>query len=107
MSKNNPHTITIHHEGRRTEWRAIFGTDTLPIKAPIPHYDTLPGAPNALVYEVDLNAITADQRQRLIAHTATKFGYSTEFVEENLDKLGMPVLANDVTMTSTQIGLLL
>lgn len=100
-------TVTIHDGERRAEWLAIFGTDTLPVKSPIPTRVNLPGIPNALVYEIDLAAISADQRQRLVAHTAAKFDCSPDYVDANLERLGMPVLAQDVTVTSTKMGLFL
>lgn len=107
MTEPHDFTATIHNKDRRKNWLTIYDTDTVPIKSPIPTRTNLPGHPNTLIYELDLDAITANQRQRLVAHTAKRFGYDPAYVEAELDKEGMPILTSDVTVTTRKLELFL
>ena len=99
MSEKPLFTATIRNEDRNQDWLTIFGSDTVPIKSPFATRTDLPKTPNARIYELNLNAITPDQRQALVAHIAKKFGYDPAYVEANLNDEGVPLLANDVTIT--------
>lgn len=99
---------TIKPEAERAAWwQEVFGGDRAPIKSILTHRANLPGKPNALIYELDLRALTPEMRERLVASIAKRFGLNPAFVESGLDNEGVPVLADDVTASTTNIGLLL
>ena len=57
---------------RATEWREVMGSHELPVVSPFPQRANLPGHNAALVYKLDLNQVTAEQRERLVAHRHTR-----------------------------------
>jgi hypothetical protein len=89
----NGFTVTIMDPQRKAEWESIFGTATVRVKSPVPVLADLPGKPNSMIFELDLEAITPEQRGKLVAHLAGKFGISAVEVEANLDDHGVPILA--------------
>lgn len=92
-------TATISGNSERAEtWRQIMGTETINIKSPIPSYANLPGKPNAMIYELDLGLLTDEQRAKLVSHISDKFNISITDVSRDLDEIGCPVLAEDVTI---------
>lgn len=99
MSKD--FTVTITNPERAAEWEAILGTTTVYIKSPIPTPASLPGHPEALIYELDLNLITNEQCQKLIQHIANKFDIPLHVVERELPAQGVPILADDCTVSIT------
>jgi hypothetical protein len=96
MSKD--FTATITNPRRAADWRAILGTTTVHIKSPIPKRGNFPGVGEASFYELDLELLTNDQRERLIAHTAERFNVPPEEVAIGLDEHGMPILAKDCSI---------
>jgi len=90
---------------RAETWQRIFGTDRIPLVSFVPQRGDLPGKPDALFYMLDLKVITAEQRARLVEVTAKRFRLDPAFVEANLDEIGVPVLADDVHVCSTDRGL--
>lgn len=93
-------TATIVKKGERAdEWQEILGSTTINIKSPLPSYANLPGKPKELIYELDLALLTAGQRYRLVTHLSTKFNMWADEVEAHLDRVGCPILAEDVTIT--------
>lgn len=98
---------TIHNPERLESTRRIFGGDKVPILSIVPTKMDLPGHPNALAYMMDLKAITSEQRQRLVESIAARFSLDASFIDGNLDIIGVPVLADDVVVTSTDQGLVL
>lgn len=99
MTKKPDFTATIRNPERRGDWLTIYGTDTVPIKSPNPQKANLPGIPGTLVYMADLTVLTPDQRQRLVTHIAKRFDLDPTEVEAKLDEEGVPILADDVTVT--------
>ena len=81
---------------RYADWVKVFGDNRAPITSPMPHQASLPGIPNALVYWLDLKAITSEQRARLVAHISERFGIPPDEVERDLDRDGVPLMAADV-----------
>lgn len=90
-------TVTVCEPERAAEFEAIFGTTTVHVKSPFPVKADLPGHPASWVFMLDLDLITADQRERLVAHLAKKFGIPAEEVEAVLDEHGVPLLADNCT----------
>lgn len=84
---------------RAAEWREVFGTDTLPVKSPMPEWASAPGHERALFYQLDLGELTDEQRERVIAHVAAKFGHPVEEVRNRLPFHGMPLLAEGLFVT--------
>ena len=52
---------------------------------------------------LDLHAITAEQRERLIKAIAERFSIPVEEVEREIEK-GVPILAEDVSVSSSDQG---
>jgi hypothetical protein len=48
---------------------------------------------------MDIAALTAEQRDRLVTYIAETFAIEAVGVEADLDKIGCPILAKDVTVT--------
>lgn len=91
----------IIDEGQRAVvWRKIFGSDTIAIRSPFPTYTILPERGRSLVYELDIESLTSDQRGRLVAHIAERFSILAAEVEAQLDEIGCPILAIDVAVES-------
>lgn len=84
---------------RAATWRAVLGTETVKIKSPLPVAVSLPGDIKTTAYQVDICLLTAEQRQRLVAHLAARFGYTVHDVDRDLDDIGCPILADDVVVT--------
>jgi len=80
---------------RGKEFIKVFGTTIVNIKSPIPEYILTPDNEKVLVYFLDLALITEEQRENLIKHLSEKFNQSIDFVRENLDKIGVPLLKKD------------
>ena len=100
-------TATISNSSpRHASWLRIFGADTVQILSPVPTPGTSPhhNAPDgARFYRLDVAALTAQQRARLIAENAEKFDLDESEVERDLDDPdhGVPILADDVSITLT------
>jgi len=98
-------TATIHDEHRRAVWGPIFPDARVPIKSILPFKADLPGHPKADVYMLDLDAITDEQREKLIDTIVGLFGESAQEVRSDIDERGCPILADDVTVSSSDQGL--
>lgn len=77
---------TIKPDSERAGWwREVFGGERAPIKSILSHRANLPGKPDAL-------------------SIAKRFGLDPALVEFDLDSVGCPVLADDVTASTTNIA---
>ena len=88
---------------RHAEWLAVFGTAEVPIINIL-----LPNKANVLgeirdVYMLDLKKLTPEQIGRLKGHIARKFEISMEEIERELPKIGVPILAEDLIVTTDQM----
>jgi hypothetical protein len=99
-------TARAHDPERAALWQETFGRDRVPIKTMVPQWVSVPGHPLVLAYMMDLAALTAEQRARLVRAIAEKFGYPPTEVEAEMDRVGVPVLAENVTVSSTDSGLI-
>ena len=90
--------VIVHNPERIVEWMAVFGTNILYVKSPIPFFADLPGRPNTLVYELDLAQYTDEQRHRLVQHIAAKFHIDPLTVEIDMEQ-GVPILAEDCNVS--------
>lgn len=53
------------------------------------------------VYMLDLNRLTAEQRAALEQHLGSKFNLPIAFVHDEMPRVGVPILADEVTAYST------
>ena len=106
-------TATVYDEERAALWARVFpqpNRDTptvpivsiIPIVVEVPEYDTPQQA-----YQLDLNAITTRQRMRLVEELADRFELEPADVDRDLDKMGVPILATDVTVSSRDRSLVM
>ncbi len=85
---------TITNPQRAKELRDIFGTATLPVMRPTPERMDLPDRPGALVYLLDIAALTPEQVQRLTLHIVDKYHLPACYIPEEFER-GIPILATD------------
>lgn len=98
MSKD--FTATIREgSAREQDWLDVFGANEVTLKSPLPHLASAPGVPKALFFDLDLAALTDEQRGRLIAHLAQRFQVPEQEVAQDLDQEGCPILDEDVVVT--------
>lgn len=84
---------------RYQEWLEVMGTNTIPLKSPIPRLTRLPGIGEVHVLVIDLALLTEGQRARMIKHLAAKFGIDEQEIASSLDHGGVPILDEDVIVT--------
>lgn len=82
---------------RAEEWMRIFGTLDVPLLSAV----TVKDSTGADFYRLNVKELTQLQRDRLIRHMVFKTGRPIEKVIADLDNpdIGMPVLADDITVT--------
>lgn len=103
MNHDQTTATIIETSPRAADWQAIFGrTCDIPLKGSRPSVANRPGLGYAYVYKLDLLAITADERQCLIEHIVTRFSLLRDQVERDLDERGVPILAEDVLVSTPQ-----
>lgn len=83
---------------REQDWLAVLGSREVVLKSPLPHLASAPGHPEALFFEMDLAALSGEQRARLIKHLSKRFGVPVSEVARDLDQVGCPILDEDVTV---------
>lgn len=98
-------TATIHAPERRAVWSEIFPDARVPIESILPAVANLPGHPGARVYMLDLDAINDIQRAQMIDMLAKKFNLPAEEVSRDMDSMGVPILADGVSVALSDPGL--
>lgn len=92
-------TGTISKDSPRyQEWLEVFGCETVTLLAPVPHKALGPDGTMQRFYKIDLSSLTTEQRFRLLSHLSKKFNISQEVIAQNLDAVGLPILADDVVV---------
>lgn len=106
----------ITNPGRLALWQAVFdglppsepaedrkatGGDEVPIVSIVPQIGSFPGVGEQRFYSLDLKAISAEQRQRLVLSIADKFNLTVDEVAADIDRVGVPILASDVIVSSS------
>lgn len=94
----------VTNPDRLALWQAVFGGDEVPIVSIVPKVGSFPGVGEQRFYELDLKVILAEQRRRLVLSIADKFNQSPDYVEANIDLIGVPILAADVVVSSSDFG---
>lgn len=84
---------------RAETWRRVFGGLEVPIMLPLVFHAELPGLGMRAVYLCEIRRLTADQRGRVVAHLAATFDVPVAEVEASLDEEGLPLLAEDLSVT--------
>lgn len=84
---------------REQNWLEVFGDRTIELQSPLPSPGSAPGIESAMFYMLDLEALTMEQRTRLIKHISRRFHVPEREVEQELDRVGCPILDEDVTVT--------
>lgn len=99
-------TVTIHDPARKQFWEDMIGTSTLPIKGVVTFVCNLPGKPNADVYMLDLQALSDDLKRKIAAGIAVKFGYDADTVLSQMVMTGVPILADECSVQSSDWALM-
>lgn len=106
-------TATVYDEERAALWARVFPqpnreTPAVPIVSIIPILVEVPGSyvraehdTPQRAYQLDLRAITTRQRMRLVEELADRFELEPADVDRDLDKVGVPILATDVVVHSS------
>lgn len=95
-------TISERSE-RYEEWIKVFGTDQVPIiNILVPQIANVLGEVRK-VYMLDLGKLSEDQLIRLKEHLSRKFSIPMEEVERDLPEIGVPILAEDVSLSSDEL----
>lgn len=90
--------VTIYDEERKKNFIKVFGTNTIKVKSPIPTTIIIPNGEETLAYFLDLDLITKEEREKLIENISERFNQSIDFVRENLDKMGVPILKESCSL---------
>ncbi len=88
-------TVTPLDSERVEEFTAIFGGPTVPVTSIQPE-ELVANKKTAMVFYIDLNAITEEQRGRLVAHLAQKHGLTPDWVDYSLNLTGFFIIAQNV-----------
>lgn len=95
-------TATIRSDSpRAASWLAVYGSLTVPLRSATPVLASAPGISSGQFYQIDLDALTREQRKRLVAHLMQTFHLSVGEVKAHLVEVGCPLLADDLTIEET------
>ena len=97
-------TATIFDGPRRALWEEIFPNATVPIKSFFTIKTDLPGHPQAEAYMLDLDAISPEQRAKMLDVLAKRFNIPEEEIAQEVAR-GVPILAEGVSVWCTAIAL--
>jgi len=98
VGKNTPVEGTISDSSpRAADWRRVFGGLTVRLLSPLPVIADSP-AGRRRFYKADVAALSASQRERLVAFIAERFSVPAAEVELGLDdpNEGLPILEEDL-----------
>lgn len=90
--------VAIFDEERKKNFIEVFGTNTVKVKSPVPTWIIRPNGEKALAYSLDLDLITKKEREKLMKNICERFNQSIDFVRENLDKMGVPILKESCSL---------
>jgi len=91
--------ILSQSSSRVDDWLKVFGTTIIPLRSPLPTIAILPGLGERVIYQIDISALSPEQRQRMIQHISRRFRIAPEEVDAALDEQGCPIRAEDVTVS--------
>src|SRR5260370_31177823 len=87
------------HGPNYASWHAIFGDSQVLLKSAAPIKAELGAEKDVEVYLLNLAAMTLRVRPRLLGTLAQKFGCPVYEVEQELNKNGLPIRAEDVIVS--------
>lgn len=90
--------VKVLDEERAAEFKAMFGTAEVCVKSPVPTMVEIDGE-QKLAYMLDIEMLTSEQMDRMVAHIARKFELPEEYVMQNIVRAGLPVLSNNSLVT--------
>jgi hypothetical protein len=91
--------VTITDPDRRKVLMELLGRDTVCVMSPLTFEAQLPGIGVKRVYLFDLDELTAEEKERLAANAAARYGLSAEESAEEMAENGMPILADGCILT--------
>lgn len=100
-------TITILDPDRRAFWERAIGTATLPIRSLQPVIVDLPDLPAAPVVFLDLDAVTTEMRDRIVAASAERFGLDPALIRADMAGGWCPILATNSLIECTDLEAIL
>lgn len=87
-------------------WRDTLGQQELPIVSPMFKWAKLPDLGERLVYELDWQALPEGLQERIIHAIANRFHLGLAQVTRDIERLGVPILAEDVSVMCADQGIL-
>lgn len=88
---------------QKESWKDAIGTTELPILSLLPEPAETPiGLKN--VYMVDLDSLTKKQHEKLVKHLAERYHLPREQVEDDINIIGVPIIADDCQIITNEIG---
>ena len=90
--------ITIYDKERKENFIEVFGTNTVKVKSPMCTWIIRPNGKKAPAYFLDLSLITEKARERLIKNLSKRFNQTIDFVRDNLDRIGVPILKEHTSL---------
>jgi hypothetical protein len=101
MQTDSSITVTALDSERIAEWRAIFGTVTVPVRSMLKQEAVLEGIGQTLVYILDHERLSDEQRNRLVAYLAEKFKSLPSAVLDEMLERGIPIRAENTLMSAS------
>lgn len=90
--------VKVMDEERAAEFKAMFGKDEVCVMSPVPTLMKV-GDEEKMAYLLDIEQLSGEQMDTMVAHIARKFNLSQTFVMTNIAQAGVPVLA-DMTLVT-------
>ncbi len=94
---SNNFFVTVDGE-RAHEFKQVFGTPTVPILSPTTVQAEVAAGGLRDVYFLDLDGLTLQQHNNLIAHVARAFNTTASEALLNIQRNGFPILAEGTTL---------
>lgn len=80
-------------------WRHCYGSLDVPLLSPIPEWRRGPDGTPQRFFKVDMRRLTDEQRERVAAFVADKFSVPIDDVRADMERDGIPILADDVIVS--------
>ena len=91
--------LTDPDTSRADLWREMLGTLEIPVQSSWMEARKIPGEPNPVMsYLLDIEALSPDQQERVVARLAQRFGMPVDQAKEAFKKQGVPIPAKGTRM---------
>lgn len=84
---------------RATWWQEVYGSFEVPLLSPLPIRLIGPNGEAQSFYKVDLSKLPPQQHDKAAQFVANKFGLPIDEVRKDMNEYGIPILAEDVTVS--------